>query len=193
MTSDDYVDLLFSLLPQGVYDHQGKRLRGELRAEGNALAAVERKGKDVLNAITPFNAPASLLADYERLYQLSVSGSMTLQQRRQQVLAAMNATGGLSRAYFINLAKSLGYDITISEPGAFRAGIGRAGERIWTPDIIWVWIVNISGQQVPVYRFRAGSSLAGERLTSFGENLIEKIFQDLKPAHTQVVFNYGDQ
>lgn len=192
MTNDEYTDLLFALLPQSVYSHQGKRLRAELKAEGNALETVERKDKDVLNAVTPFNAPPALLADYERLYQLSTSGSMTLQARRQQVLAAMNATGGLSRAYFINLAKSLGYDITISEPEPFRAGVGRAGDRIWTPEIIWVWIVNISGQQVPVYRFRAGSSLAGERLTTYGENLIEKIFQDLKPAHTQVVFNYGE-
>jgi uncharacterized protein YmfQ (DUF2313 family) len=192
MTSDDYLDLLMALLPPCVYDHQAKTLRAELRAEANALAATERKAKDVLNAVTPFNAPAALLADYERLYQLGVTSGMTLQARRQQVLAAMNATGGLSRAYFINLAKSLGYDITISEPEPFRAGIGRAGDRIWTPDIIWVWIVNISDQQVPVYHFRAGSSLAGERLTTYGQNLLENLFNDLKPAHTQVVFNYDE-
>ncbi|WP_236851555.1 putative phage tail protein [Candidatus Sodalis pierantonius] len=84
---------------------------------------------------------------------------MTLQQRRQQVLARINATGGLSRKYFITLAKSLGYRITIDEPEPFRAG----------------------------------SSLAGEKLLTFGQNLIEGLFKDLKPAHTQVVFNYREK
>ncbi|USS96630.1 hypothetical protein M5J15_07450 [Serratia symbiotica] len=103
----------------------------------------------------------SLLSDWERVLALSVDDSMTLQQRRQQVLAKINAT--------------------------------HAGDRIWTPEIICVWIVTIDDAQVPVYRFRAGSSVAGERLITFGQNLIENLFQDLKPAHTQVVFNYKEK
>ncbi|MGL9774680.1 MAG: hypothetical protein ACR5LG_14030 [Sodalis sp. (in: enterobacteria)] len=74
-----------------------------------------------------------------------------------------------------------------------RAGIGRAGERIWVPEIIWLWIVNIDNAQVPAYRFRAGSSVAGGKLLTFGQNLIEGLFKDLKPAHTQVVFNYREK
>ncbi|WP_349430986.1 hypothetical protein [Serratia symbiotica] len=53
--------------------------------------------------------------------------------------------------------------------------------------------MTIDDAQVPVYRFRAGSSVAGERLITFGQNLIENLFQDLKPAHTQVVFNYKEK
>ncbi|CAJ0996789.1 hypothetical protein SODG_002555 [Sodalis praecaptivus] len=68
--------------------------------------------------------------------------------------------------------------------------MGRTGERIWVPEIIWLWIVNIDDAQVPVYRFRAGSSVPGEALLTFGQNIIEGLFHDLKPAHTQVVFNY---
>ncbi|MGL9774806.1 MAG: hypothetical protein ACR5LG_14925 [Sodalis sp. (in: enterobacteria)] len=91
------------------------------------------------------------------------------------------------------MAKSLGYRLTIDELEPFRAGIVRAGERIWVPEIIWLWIVNIDDAQVPVYRFRAGSSVAGEKLLTFGQNLIEGLFKDLKPAHTQVVFNYREK
>ncbi|WP_406705809.1 hypothetical protein [Sodalis sp.] len=75
----------------------------------------------------------------------------------------------------------------------FRAGMGRAGERIWVPEIIWLWIVNIDDAQVPVYRFRAGSSVPREALLTFGQNVIEGLFHDLKPAHTQVVFNYREK
>ncbi|WP_420835342.1 putative phage tail protein [Candidatus Erwinia dacicola] len=105
-------------------------------------------------------------------------------------MAKLVETGGLSRSYFIHLAKSLGYDVTIDEPEPFRCGRNRCGDRLWIPEIVWVWIVNIQDGQVPVYRFRCGSSATGERLMSFGQNMLESIFRDLKPAHTQVVFNY---
>lgn len=192
MNGQDYAELLGRLLPPQSYSLDGEQLKAELLAEGHCLARVEIKADEVVNGITPFFA-VSLLSDWERVLALSVDDSMTLQQRRQQVLAKINATGGLNRNYFINLAKSLGYNISIDEPEPFRAGVGRAGDRIWTPEIIWVWIVTIDDAQVPVYRFRAGSSVAGERLITFGQNLIENLFQDLKPAHTQVVFNYKEK
>lgn len=191
MNRAQYQDLLGILLPPKSYNPRGPRLTAELSAEADVLSGADNRAVDVLNGVTPFYA-AGLLADWERVLALSSPDDMTYQARRQQVLARLNATGGLSRAYFINLAKSLGYDITIDEPEPFRAGVGRAGDCIWIPEIIWVWIVNIQDGQVPVYHFRAGDSLAGEALTSYGQNLIEDIFRDLKPAHTEVVFNYQE-
>lgn len=125
MNGQDYAELLGLLLPPKSYSLDGRQLSAELLAEGNCLARAEIKSDEVLNGITPFFA-VSLLSDWERVLALSVDSSMTIQQRRQQVLAKINATGGLSRNYFINLAKSLGYDITIDEPEPFRAGINRA-------------------------------------------------------------------
>lgn len=188
MNGNDWRELLYLLLPDG-YERDGKRLNAELQAEGNMLASVERSAQDVLNGVTPFTAVA-LLSDWERVLGLSVSNGMTIQARRQQIMAKLNETGGLSRSYFIRLAKSLGYDVTIDEPEPFRCGRNRCGDRLWIPEIVWVWIVNIQDGQVPVYRFRCGSSATGERLMSFGQNMLESIFRDLKPAHTQVVFNY---
>jgi uncharacterized protein YmfQ (DUF2313 family) len=188
MNGNDWRELLYLLLPDG-YARDGKRLNAELQAEGNMLASVERSAQDVLNGVTPFTAVA-LLSDWERVLGLSVSSGMTIQARRQQIMAKLVETGGLSRSYFIRLAKSLGYDITIDEPEPFRCGRNRCGDRLWIPEIVWVWIVNIQDGQVPVYRFRCGSSATGERLMSFGQNMLESIFRDLKPAHTQVVFNY---
>lgn len=188
MNGNDWRELLYLLLPDG-YTRDGQRLNAELQAEGNMLANVGRSAHDVLNGVTPFTAVA-LLSDWERVLGLSVSNGMTIQARRQQIMAKLNETGGLSRSYFIRLAKSLGYDVTIDEPEPFRCGRNRCGDRLWIPEIVWVWIVNIQDGQVPVYRFRCGSSATGERLLSFGQNMLESIFRDLKPAHTQVVFNY---
>ncbi|EBV2339052.1 phage tail protein, partial [Salmonella enterica subsp. enterica serovar Potsdam] len=67
------------------------------------------------------------------------------------------------------------------------------GDRLWIREIIWVWIVKInSGEKVPVYCFRCGRSATGERLLSFGYNALENIFNELKPAHTQVIFDYSE-
>ncbi|MGL9774208.1 MAG: YmfQ family protein [Sodalis sp. (in: enterobacteria)] len=161
MNSRDYAPLLSALLPPKSYALTGKRLGVELQAEGKSLAQLEIRAGEVTDGITPFLA-VGLLVDWERMLGISPDSSMTLQARRQQVLAKINAAGGLSRQYFISLAKSLGYRVTLDEPEPFRAGIVRAAERIWVPEIIWLWIVNIDDAQVPVYRFRAGSSMAGE-------------------------------
>lgn len=166
MTGNDYRELLYLLLPDG-YARDGQRLNAELQAEGTALASVERSAQDVLNGVTPFTAVA-LLSGWERVLALPVSNGMTIQARRQQIMAKLNETGGLSRRYFIRLAKSLGYDITIDEPEPFRFGRNCCGDRL-----------------------RCGSWATGERLMSFGQNMLENIFRDLKPAHTQVVFNYA--
>jgi len=83
-------------------------------------------------------------------------------------------------------------DITIDEPQPFRAGVNRAGDTLYAPEIIWVWRVNVKNSDTVVYHFRAGASAAGERLTSFSNQTIESLFNDLKPAHTFCYFTYEE-
>lgn len=192
MTTDEYLNMLALLLPPVSYNPNGRNMRAELMAEATLYSRADRAGSNMLTAIN-LTSCVDFLADWERVYALNPSPGDTLQQRRQRILAKMSETGGLSRAYFIQLAKALGYGISITEPEPFRCGRNRCGDRLWTPDIIWVWIVKIeSGEKIPVYRFRCGASATGERLTSFGRNYLEGIFQELKPAHTQVVFDYSE-
>lgn len=191
MTTGDYLNLLALLLPPVSYNPNGPRLRAELTAEATLLSRAERSTEALLTAID-LTSCVDFLPDWERVYDLNPSPNDTLQQRRQRILAKMAQTGGLSRDYFIQLAKSLGYGISITEPEPFRCGRNRCGDRLWTRDIIWVWIVKIeTGEKIPVYRFRCGASATGERLTAFGRNYLESVFQELKPAHTQVVFDYS--
>ena len=183
------VELLGLLLPPVSYDPNGLRIKADLTAQGIQLDKVKEHARLVLGAITPFYA-GNLLSDWERLLAIVPPPDAAYQQRIDRVIAKLAETGGLSIPYFIRLAASLGYTITINEPQPFRAGIGRAGDKIYSPDIIHVWEVNIYGSSTPIYQFRAGISPAGERLTSFGDTIIETVFNDLKPAHTYVVFKY---
>ncbi|MFX2607076.1 YmfQ family protein [Enterobacter mori] len=185
------VDLFRNLLPPSSYDPNGKYLSAELQAEANLMDDVKASAARVLASVTPFFS-SETLADWERVYAVPRRAGATLQERRQNVLAKMAATGGLSIPYFINLAASMGYTITITEPDAFRVGVNRCGDRLMIKEVMWVWVVNVWGSQTPVYRFRVGASAAGEPLTAFGESLLETTFQELKPAFTECVFTYQD-
>ena len=111
-----------------------------------------------------------------------------LQQRQQAVCVKFTARGGQSKAYFISLAETLGYEITITEFAPFRAGINRAGDPVYGEGWAHVWQITA---QAPVIYFRAGQSTAGERLRSWGSRLFECTMDEIKPAHTILLFDYS--
>lgn len=185
------VNLFRALMPPVSYDPNGKYLSAELGAEANLMDAVKASANRVLASITPFYSTMTL-ADWERVYEVTPRRGATQQERRENVLVKMAATGGLSIPYFISLGASLGYTITITELGAFQAGVNRCGDRLYAEDIRWVWQVNVLGASTPLYRFRAGASAAGEPLLAFGESVLESTFKDLKPAFTDCYFTYEE-
>ncbi|TNI12693.1 YmfQ family protein [Aeromonas veronii] len=185
------VNLFRAMMPPASYDPNAKYLSAELLAEANLMDAVKASANRVLASITPFYSSITL-ADWERIYRLTPREGATQQERRENVLVKMAEVGGLSIPYFISLAASLGYTITISEPRAFRAGVNRCGDRLYVEGMRWVWAVNVEGTSVPKYRFRAGASAAGEPLLAFGESILEETLKDLKPAFTDCYFTYED-
>lgn len=186
----NHAELLALLLPPVSYAPTGSALQAELLAEGKALDTALASADRAQDAITPFFAE-QLLPDWERVCGITPPASAGYQQRLQAVLAKLAETGGLSIPYFTHLAAGMGYQVTINEPQPFRAGINRAGDPIFAEDIMWVWQVIVAGQSRS-YLLRAGQSTAGERLTSFGDPVIETVFNDLKPAHTFVYFAYQE-
>ena len=184
----NYRDLLAALLPLVAYRAEQKALNAEITAEGNTFSLISQSADDLSGGVTPLFANG-LLADWERVLDLTPGDDSSLQQRLEAVLIKLAETGGLSRAYFIKLAATAGYTITIDEFEPFRAGINRAGEVLYVPEIIYVWAVNVSSS-VSVYYFRAGASLPGESLSTFGDKVLESIFENLKPAHTYCYFTY---
>lgn len=185
-----YFTLLNLLLPLP-YKTDQPLITASVTAEANMFNKLDISAGLAEGGVTPFYA-SNLLADWERVLDLTPAEGASYLQRQQRVLAKLAETGGLSIPYFIRLAFNLGYTITIDEPQPFRAGVSRAGDRLWIPDIIWVWVVNTHNTESTTYRFRAGTSQAGERLTSFGDPIIEEVFQDLKPAHTFCYFTYQE-
>lgn len=131
-----------------------------------------------------------LLLDWERVYGLSPEPGLSTGVRVAALVAKIRARGGLSRPYFINLAAALGYEIEIDEPTEFMAGWSGVGDELTHEDIVYFWWVNVLNESIPVYYFYAGSNGAGDRLCDFDESDLVKLFQELKPAETEVFFNF---
>lgn len=189
--SYDNKTLLSLLLPPVAYDSQQVGLSAELTAEGNVFNKAEAQASRVINGITPVFS-ADLLCDWERVLGVTPKTTMSYQQRLEIVLLKLSETGGLSIAYFKKLASRLGYIIDIIEPEPFYTGINRCGDRLMAHDVLWTWGVVISGLKLKSYFFRTGSSVAGERLSTFADTVIETTFNNLKPAHTFCYFIYQD-
>ncbi|PWD86220.1 YmfQ family protein [Ignatzschineria cameli] len=187
-----YLERLQSLLPPVSYDRNGEQMVPTLTVEARLFNRINAHGQRVLNAITPHDSN-ELIADWERMLGIPIDFEENYQFRVNRVLQKLAEVGGLSIPYFINLAKKLGYEITIIEGDdyIFRSGENRVGDRIGRLDQMWVWYVNVQSSYTEQYYFRAGSARAGERLLTIRDPIIEEIFNDLKPAHTLCIFNYS--
>lgn len=112
----------------------------------------------------------------------------TIQQRQAAVCAKFTARGGQSAQYYIDLAASLGYTVTIKQFAPFRASINRAGDPVNSAAWAYTWAV--IGPMATVTYFRAGKSTAGEPLAIWGNELLECMIREYAPAHTVPIFEY---
>lgn len=185
--------LLARLLPPRSYDFQGAALAGELGAEGDTLDRVQQSASRVLDSVTPFGA-VDTLPDWERVCGLTPADGANRQQRLDAVLAKLQELGGLSIPYFKSLARRLGYEIEITEFEPFYLDYSRLDRDIlYEADVVWIWQVSVKGGLVRAFPFYVDMSSVDEALLSFSDAVIEDYFQDLKPAHTFVLFDYQEQ
>lgn len=194
-TPEEYTQLLRDLLPPGQAFRRdtGTNLERVLTGMAPEFSRVEARADTLALEANPATT-TELLVDWERVTGLpdNCSGELeeTIQGRRQAVLAKLASVGGQSIPYFIEVARQLGFEITITEFRPFRAGISRAGDRLTNgPEWPFVWQVN--ARETTIISFRAGLSAAGEPLRSWGNSALECKINQLKPAHTLVIFSYG--
>lgn len=193
----DYREQLWQLMPRGLAWSRVKGGAEDLLLAGLAGELARLDGRAVYLALYEFYGQSTreLLPEWEFEYGLPDEcgdPGDTYELRILELLRKIRALGGQSRAYFIGLAKALGYEVEIDEPLPFRAGLNRAGERLCGREWRHVW--HVTGPEVQVFRFRSGRNRAGERLRHWrGLDRLECLFNKLKPAHTWVIFGYREQ
>lgn len=187
-----YRGMLQKLMPPGM---AWPRLAGTvlgrlLEGLGVELWRVEDRARALLREADP-RTTAELLADWERVAGLPdpCTGPLnSLAARRAALAARLGGLGGQSRAFFIALAASLGYTITITEFDAFQVGLP-VGQPLNGEDWEFAWQVN--APEVSVRDFRVGAAVAGDALRDWGNDLLECAIERAKPAHTTVIFAYA--
>ena len=194
-TAAEYREQLKALLPPGQAFPRdpGTTLHDLLDGMSVELARVDGRASGLPAEANPAST-MELLSDWERVAGLPDKCSAvleeTLQGRRNALLTKLTSTGGQSAAYFIELAASLGYTVTIEEFRPFRAGRSVAGDLLTNGPWAFTWLVR--APEVTVTTFRAGLSAAGERLRTWGNDTLECKINQLKPAHTIAIFAYGE-
>lgn len=194
-TAAEYREQLKALLPPGQAFPRDPdtTLHDLLDGMSIELSRLDSRARLLLQEANPTTA-IELLPDWERVAGLpdKCSGVLeeTLQGRRNALLTKLTSTGGQSPAYFVELAESLGYTVTIEEFRPFRAGMSVAGDALTNGPWAHTWLIRAPAASIT--EFRAGLSVAGERLRTWGNDTLECKVNQLKPAHTIALFAYGD-
>jgi uncharacterized protein YmfQ (DUF2313 family) len=194
-TAAEYREQLKALLPPGQAFPRdpGTTLHDLLDGMSVELARLDGRASVLPHEANPATS-LELLPDWERVAGLpdKCSGVLeeTLQGRRNALLTKLTSTGGQSPAYFIELAETLGYRVTIEEFRPFRAGMSVAGDALTNGPWVHTWLIRAPAASIT--EFRAGLSAAGERLRTWGNDTLECKINQLKPAHTVALFAYGD-
>lgn len=130
---DDYGDALLALLPQGQAwpKSPGTTLDLTVRGLAEYWGYVDSRAADLLERESDPRLTIELLPDWERNWGLPdpcYTAPLTIGERQQALVQRMTIEGAQSRAFFINLAASIGYTITITEYRTFVVGIDHVGD-----------------------------------------------------------------
>ncbi len=197
----DYHAQLMALLPRGPVWPRGADsvISRVMMALADALARFDARLGDLLTEADPSTA-LEMLGDWERLLGLPdpcVPADASIRARQRLAAQKLAARGGQSRAYFVELAAIMGYEIEIEEFSAFVAG-SFAGDLLYGDDWAHAWNVRVLASSVgplsaagyiSIGEFTAGS-LAGEPLRTFEAGVLACILNRVKPAHTIIMISY---
>jgi len=166
---------------------------------------VDSRAADLLERETDPRQTLEMLTDWERAYGLPdkcLAEPLSIHDRQVALVARITAKGGQSRAYIIALAESLGYTITIEEFAPFMAGVSQAGDTrpvgseyfrwyIGPAEMRFYWTVHVSGARLTWFRATAGQAGVDPHLRIGLATDLECILRRIKPAHTEIVFDYS--
>jgi uncharacterized protein YmfQ (DUF2313 family) len=190
MTADQYQAQLVSLLPSGsAWPRDPTSLLGQvLLAQGAGLATLDARTDDLVDEADPRTC-SELLADWERVAGLPdtcAASAGSIQERHAALVTRLTNAGGQSPAYFIALAASLGYTVTITE---FRPDDCEQACEAPIIDELWAnaWQINSALNTIRVETCADDCEMP---LQVWGNALLECAIGKVKPAHTTVLFAY---
>jgi uncharacterized protein YmfQ (DUF2313 family) len=130
---DEYWHALSALLPRGIAwpRHPESMLQKVVRGLAGILGYCDGRAADLLETESDPRKTVELLPDWERAWglpDLCYDAPVTVADRQLALVARMTLLGGQSREFFVNLAATIGYTISISEHRTFMVGLDRCGD-----------------------------------------------------------------
>lgn len=191
MTADDYLSQLQALLPQGPAwpRDSSATLTMLLQAMADELARIDGRADQLLEEIDP-RTTTELLADWERVAGLPdscVTGDQSTAQRRDALHARLTTLGGQSVTYFIALAASLGYTVTITEFSLHTVN-DDVNHPLYGQPWQFAWQVNAPQDTIGTLSV---TDTVDDPIAWWGNESLECAISRLKPAHTHVMFAYS--
>jgi len=153
---------------------------------------LEVRAEDLLLESDPRRAN-ELLAEWEDAVGLPdacLPVPASLAERRALVTSRLVGEGGGSRAFFLELASAIGYQVSIEEgvSDPARCGIARCGDDLGGELLDFTW--TIRSPFTFLREARCGTARCGDPLRTFGNELLECVLSRAAPAHTLVLFVY---
>jgi uncharacterized protein YmfQ (DUF2313 family) len=192
-SASDYLNALQALMPRGrVWPKDPCSVQSQtLACYAPTFVRSNQSAANLLVDAFP-STTVAMLPEWQSTLGLPdpcAGESPTLQQQQAQVVARLTNSGGQSVAFFIAYAKSLGYDVTVTQFAPFRAGQSRAGDPCCS--VAWAFTWQINAPPETITYFSAGISSADEPLALWGNSVLECELNEIKPAHTILNFTYG--
>lgn len=191
-TVADYIAQAQRLLPAGPIwpRHPEAVLTRLLAGFADFLAVVDADARTFIEEADPRTTQA-FLEDWEKetgLPDICSGLAETMAERRDQVVARLVARGGQSAAYFIEVAAALGYAVTIEEHFTLTCADPCDGCLNPWP---WprTWTVHAPAETI---RDLSCNGASDEPLRTWGNQPLECALSRWSPAHTNVLFAYGD-
>jgi uncharacterized protein YmfQ (DUF2313 family) len=191
LSAQAYARMLKALLPRGALWRleSDSVISHTLLAVAEELARIDARGDDLLREI---HAPttAELLVDFERLYGLPdpcLGEDQSTAQRIASVVQKITSIGGQTPAYYLGIAATLGFTITITEFESQDVE-DDVEDPIYGDDWNFAWQVNAPLNTVG--EFTVEDTVA-DALAWFGNDQLQCVLEELKPAHTTIIFAYA--
>ena len=174
-TVNDYQRLLHHLLPPGrLWEslcQPGTQFGQLLLALAEELANIDGRAQNLIDEVNPLTA-TELLPEWETFVGLPECGieGQTDNQRRNAIKAKLNLVGDNRIDYFIEVAASLGYTITITPLGAYAYQVNSGATTVIESNCL---------------------SRCTEPLRVWGNEQLECALRAINPAHLNQTFSYG--
>ncbi len=182
----DYRDAMLALLPRGKAwpTHHESHFGLLFLALSHELVRVEQRVQQLLLERNPATTSEMLpewLEDWG-VPEPMVTGDLGASRLRDLLVAKITAPGWQSRQYFIDLAATLGFEITITEYTEADPGpTGYAGNE-------WNFVWKITAPATDVTPARYGTARYGDLYQEWGNDVLENFLRSHAHKHRVLLF-----